>query len=132
MDALSDDDPWTDIKSDVPHRVQLITGNYYDEKIVSRWTSSWLPEDNTTWVIGVTKPFPFMKEYEFGLVSKTIRILNDLYAQDDSIRFGLVDYRHDELLKEALLGLQVPTVVVLRNGLIIKDRPFRESYDKVH
>jgi hypothetical protein len=55
-------DPWKNLDQDTPNSVQLINSDYYDYKIVSRWSSEWLA-GNTTWVIGVTKDYPLTQDY---------------------------------------------------------------------
>ena len=54
------------------------------------------------------------------------------YADDDKVRFGLVDYMNDEYLKETLVGANAPRVVVLRNATVYRDAPFKEAYNKVY
>jgi len=52
--AISDQTVWQDLHTEVLGKAQLVTSEYYDTKIVSRWTSEWLAGD-TTWIIGFTQ-----------------------------------------------------------------------------
>jgi hypothetical protein len=88
----------------LPSRVSLITEDYYDTFIMDRWTNTWLA-GNTTWVIAVTSNITKDIHYSWTLLARSIHILNDHYFQhNDTIRFGLIDSRIDELLKETLGG----------------------------
>ncbi len=60
MDAISDKMVWN-LQNDftnLPGMVYNVTGEFYDQNIVSRWSSSWLTGDKT-WIIGITKDVPF-------------------------------------------------------------------------
>ena len=69
MDALTEDDIWgahheEHLKyglpdgSGSPKHVTLIDGDFFDNHIVSRWTSEWLAGD-TTWVIATARNEPW-------------------------------------------------------------------------
>ena len=62
FNSFSDAIIWKNLDQDTPNSVQIISSDYYDSKIVSRWSSQWLA-GNTTWVIGVTKDYPFKQDY---------------------------------------------------------------------
>ena len=99
--------------------VKLITSEYYDTHIVSRWTSEWLAGD-TIWLIGFTQDIPYKERYVFGLIGRTIHILSKHYAGNPKIRFGLVDYTKDELLKMTVIADTAPAIAMLRDGKIIR------------
>jgi hypothetical protein len=62
--------------------------------------------------------------YRWGLTARTIHILNDLFfAQNDTIRFGLIDCNHDELLKETFGGA-MPAIFLLKDGMVYQNYPF--------
>lgn len=44
------------------NEIHLITGKFYDEHLVSRWSSKWLAND-TVWVIGITKQIKATNTY---------------------------------------------------------------------
>ena len=89
----------------------LITEEFYDENIVSRWTNEWLAEDEI-WVIGFTDDTSINKYYRPGLVARTVHILakhyrnlNGLRKAEveigdslDHLKFGLVNIRRETLL----------------------------------
>ena len=84
--------------------VHNISAEFFDQNLVSRWTSAWLGGEET-WVIGVTKVESWQKSFAYPLVGKTIHILSKVYAQNDTMRFGLVDFQRDEEIKESLIGV---------------------------
>ena len=127
MTAISDEMIWQDLHNDVPGQVQLVTSEYYDTKLVSRWTSEWLAGD-TTWIIGFTQDFPYKESYIFGLIGRTIHILAKHYANDAKIRFGLVDYTKEELLKMTVIGDTAPAIAMLKDGKVIRLQGMKEAY----
>jgi hypothetical protein len=58
--------------------------------------------------------------------------LNQIYAGNGNIRFGLVDYTQEELLKVTLVTDAVPRIVVLQGGHFFRDVSMREAYHLVH
>jgi hypothetical protein len=60
MDAISDKMVWQleGAFRNEPGKVYNVTGEFYDDHVVSRWSSDWLAGDKV-WVIGVTKDIPF-------------------------------------------------------------------------
>jgi hypothetical protein len=96
--------------------------------LVSRWTSKWL-DGNTTWVIGITKDAPFIQNWPYGLVGRTIHILSSLYAGNSTLRFGLVDFKEDELIKEALVGQKEPIIIMIHQGKVYGCPTYKEAYN---
>lgn len=120
MDAIEDDKIWEGLSTELSPRadaVHLITGEFFDTHLVSRLTSQWIG-GNTTWIIGITKPGSWDKNYNHPLVGKTIRILSDIYAGNETIRFGLIDFTKNEELKEGLVGKQEPRLIMIHNGQV--------------
>jgi len=67
------------------------------------------------------------------VISRTIHILNKIYAENEKIRFGLIDYTKEELLKVTLTTADaVPRIVVLKDGHLYKDHPMRDAYHLLH
>ena len=131
MTAISDAMIWQDLDEDIPGHVLLITPEYYDTQIVSRWTSEWLAGDKT-WLIGFTQDFPYKERYVFGLIGRTMHILSKHYADNPKIRFGLVDYTKDELLKMTVIGDTAPAIAMLKEAKIIRLQGMREAYHEVY
>ena len=115
MDAITDNMVWQ-LENDFidqPGKVYNITGEFYDQILVSRWSQDWLAGDQT-WVIGITKGVPFKAQVQYGLVGRTVHILADLLKSNDTLRFGLIDYEVEENLKTTLIGQVQPRVVILK------------------
>jgi len=72
-------------------------------------------------VIGVTKNYPLKLSYQYGQVTRTIHTLNAQYQHNEKVRFGLVDFTKEDLLKDTLVNDSVPKIVVLKDGYIYKD-----------
>lgn len=109
----------------------MITPEYYDNHIVSRWSERWLADD-IVWIIGITKNVPYKDDFIFGLIGRTMHILNEHYKSNPKIRFGLIDYTEDELLKMTLIGDLAPSIALLKNGTVIKLQKGGEAYNFVH
>merc|ERR1712157_10370 len=108
MDMVNDDDwLWTEEKgahndplssnkdgSGSPNHVKFIDYDFYDKYIVDYNTGKWLADD-TVWVIGMTAPIAYdsqVSDHIYGLIMRTIRILNDhFYQGNDKVRFGVVN-----------------------------------------
>lgn len=86
---------------------------------MSRWTSEWLAGD-TTWIIGFTQDIPYKESFVFGLIGRSMHILSKHYAGNPNIRFGLVDYTKDELLKMTVIGNTAPAIAMLKDGKKIR------------
>ena len=48
------------------------------------------------------------------------------------MRFGLVDFQRDEEIKECLVGIQEPRIVIIKDGRVRTVPPFKESYHQVY
>ena len=62
-----------------PNYVKEINYEFWDKYIADRWTGKWLGGD-TIWVIGMTAPLeynPKSTDHVYGLIMRSIRILND-------------------------------------------------------
>ena len=57
-----------------------VTGEFYDENIVSRWSEDWLAGDDI-WVIAFTDDTPYEVHYRPGLLARSIHILADYYRE---------------------------------------------------
>ena len=104
MDTLKKSDVWVkneDIHekhglpdgSGSPKHLKLIDGDFYDNYIVSRWTSEWLADD-TTWVIAMGKrDVPWSEvNLKYALAARSVTILNNhFYEEDPKVRFGVFD-----------------------------------------
>jgi len=138
MDALTEEHVWGGYEEEhakyvkgSPHRVKHIDGDFFDNHLVSRWTSGWLGGD-VTWVIGFGKNVPWNEDYMFSLSPRTVTILNDhFYKGDEKVRFGIIDYSKWEDIKETL-GVYGPTVLVLKDGVAYMNSPMKETYHLVH
>ena len=130
FESIPSETLWTNV-SDNSGNVTLITPEYYDTRIVSRWTNQWFA-GNTTWIIGVTKDVPFEQNYMFNVVAKTIHIVNNIFAGNNTIRFGLVNSTECELLQVTLVGHSNSGIVMLKDGILYRDAPFKEAYHYVH
>ena len=132
MDAVPDDQIWQGLQKGEYKQtagvVHYIDDEFYDEHLVSRWGSEWLDSDKT-WVIGITKPEQWANNYNYPLVGKTIRILSKVYAHNDTMRFGLVNFETHEEIKECLVGKYEPKIAIIKNGKILTVPPLRESYN---
>ena len=65
IDSLTDDMIWQQLQlkyTKSATEIHLVTGNFYDQHLVSRWTSAWLDAD-AIWIIGVTKDAPINSNY---------------------------------------------------------------------
>jgi hypothetical protein len=81
----------------------LVTGEFYDNNIVSRWNEQWLAGDDI-WVLAFTDDTPYEKNYRPGLLARSIHIVADYYREKGikNMKFGLVRNNRDELLKETV------------------------------
>jgi hypothetical protein len=80
----------------------------------------------------MTSNVPFEQRYEFHLIGKTIRILNDHYFKDKpQYRFGLVDYKMHEDIKEAFGGVNT-CIWILNKGTAYRNRPLVDAYHHVY
>lgn len=70
--------------------------------MVSRWTNTWLAND-TVWVIGVTKRVNLEESYNFGVIGRTVAILAEVYASNQTMRFGMIDCEFEIQLKETVI-----------------------------
>ena len=82
-------------------------------------------------MIAVTSNITKEVHYAWGLHAKTILILNEIFYFNDTIRFGLIDSRVDELLKETLGG-RAPITFMIKDGVVYRDKPFQITYPLVH
>jgi len=65
VDRIGEENIWKDLQpkySNMHNEIHLITGKFYDEHLVSRWSSKWLAND-TVWVIGITKQIKATNTY---------------------------------------------------------------------
>jgi len=70
--------------------------------------------------------------YRPGLVSRSIRIMNEHYKGNSTIRFGLINQFTDELLKETFWGRPTPRIVMIKDRMMIRDSPMQDSYNLLH
>ena len=97
MEQYTDEDIWV-LKNEFDNKpgvVYNVTGAFYDQHIVSRWTSELIQGDEI-WLLGITKNIPFNTNYQYGLVGRTIHILADMYKNNNTMRFGIIDFTKDE------------------------------------
>ena len=147
MDMYNDEMLWTEDKeahsdplqamsdgSGSPKHVKIIDNDYYDKYIVDRATGEYLPGD-TTWVIGMTTNVaydPNTGDHIYGLIMRSIRILNDhFYQEDDKVRFGIVNFYEHEYIKESLNG-RGPVIWVVKDGIAYRNRPVNEIFHKLY
>ena len=130
MDAISDEMVWQGLKFDQPDKIKLITSDYYDTQMVSR-SNEWLMR-NVTWIVGITKDVPYAQVYQFGLIGRTIHILNDHYADNPNVRFGMLDYTKEELLKMTMIGDSAPAIAMFKDGYVYRLPGMNEQYHLVH
>ncbi len=119
MEQYTDEDIWV-LKNDFDNKpgvVYNVTGKFYDQHIVSRWTSELLQGDEI-WLLGITKNISFNTNYQYGLVGRTIHILADMYKNNATMRFGIIDFTKDEQLKETLIGNSAPIILLIVNGRV--------------
>ena len=139
MDALTEDSVWqrneeTHLKQGArgsPAHVKHIDGEFFDNFIVSRWTSQWLAGD-TTWVIAVGRPIPWSQGYKFSLAVRSVNILcYNFYQARPDVRFGVVDDTQWEDIK-ITLNLLAPGYVVLKDGKILHNEFSTDSYTQIY
>ena len=134
MDAINDNEIFSQLVTvlhDSPSVVHLIDGSFYDNHLVSRFTSQWLA-GNTTWVIGITRDEPNATNFQVNLVGKSVIALSKVYGHNETLRFGLVDYYKDEEIKESLVGMKAPKIVMIHDGLVYQNNPFQEGYNRMY
>lgn len=68
----------------------------------------------------------------YNIVGKSIRILSEIYSGNETLRFGLVDFTKDELIKETLVGLKEPKIVMIHNGELYIQGNFGEGYNYMY
>jgi hypothetical protein len=107
LENINEDMIWQDLQpkySNLHNEVHLITGKFYDAYLVPRW--SWSPKwlaGETVWVIGITKQVPTGPSYQHGEIGKSIHILAETFASNQTMRFGLLNYHEEEELKDTLI-----------------------------
>jgi hypothetical protein len=73
-----------------------------------------------------------MEDYKYSLPPRSVTILNDnFYKGNEKVRFGIVDYTKWEDIKETLM-VYGPCILVLKNGVVYRDEPMKETYTMVH
>jgi hypothetical protein len=106
-----------------------VTGEFYDNNIVGRWKEEWLAGDDI-WVLAFTDDIPYAQNYRPVLLARSIHVMADYYREKGvkNIKFGLVQNRRAELLKETVSCL-FHQLIVFRGGVGYRDKPMQDNYE---
>ena len=68
----------------------------------------------------------------YSLSARTMHILNDNFYQDKpNVRFGIIDYGEEEILKETLWAFN-SGIIVLKDGMIYYNNVMQDAYHLVY
>lgn len=83
------------------------------------------------WVIGVTKRVNLEESYNFGVIGRTVAILAEVYASNQTMRFGMIDCEFEIQLKETVIQNNEPGLIMIKNGTIYRQERLKDSHSQM-
>ena len=61
--------------------------------------------------------------------NKKMVILADMFEGNHTMQFGLINFHTNEDLKETLVGMMEPKIVMIKDGKVLTTPMYKESYN---